>query len=89
MAKITTHPQITLEITFTVNEQEARALDGLTGYNMDEFLKFFYEHMGSHYLKPHEEGLRTFFESIREIVRPELAKVDAVRTGLSLKHRKD
>ncbi|HTJ77690.1 MAG TPA: hypothetical protein VL357_01720 [Rariglobus sp.] len=83
MAKITQQPQIKLEITFTVNEAEARALDALVGYGSEGFLKMFYEHLGSHYMKPNEAGLISLFESIRRDVPPILSRTDDARKVFS------
>jgi hypothetical protein len=41
MAKITTRPNVNLDLTFTINESEARALDALAGYGDDSFIKAF------------------------------------------------
>lgn len=49
--------------TLSINEQELMALDALRGYGIDTFLKVFYEHLGTSYLKPHEDGLRSFFSA--------------------------
>jgi hypothetical protein len=61
------------------NEIELRALDGLTGYSMDGFLKTFYKEMGEHYLKPHEAGLRSAFARIRSTVPEALEDIDEMR----------
>lgn len=68
MAKIVQRPEVTATATFLLDEEEMRALDALTGYGIDPFLKVFYEKMGAHYLKPHEEGLRSLFKSVREAI---------------------
>lgn len=48
-----------------LSESELRALDALAGYGTDEFIKAFYKVMGEHYLRPYEEGLRSFLSSVR------------------------
>ena len=73
----------TLDITLT--EQQARALDGLTGYEMDTFLKLFYVNLGRAYLEPHEEGLRSLFDSIRRTLPPFFAQVDVARKAFNEK----
>lgn len=79
MAIIKDTPQVKLEVTLVISESEARALDGLTGYDIDEFLKVFYLNMGRHYLSPHETGLREFFKSVRQLIPPQLRRVDEAR----------
>lgn len=50
--------------TISLNGDELSALDALAGYGVDEFIELFYKHMGEHYLKPHENGLRSFLNSV-------------------------
>jgi hypothetical protein len=79
MSRIEQLPTIGLEVRFVLTESEARALDGLTGYSIDEFLKFFYQNMGRHYLEPHEAGLRSLFKSVRSTIPGILERVDKAR----------
>lgn len=79
MAKIATHAEIELRLGIELNEAEARALDALVGYGADSFIKVFYEHLGEHYMKPHEKGLRSLFKSITETVPQYLKRVDDAR----------
>ena len=53
---------IDVKAVLELNEQELRALDALRGYGIDAFLKVFYQHLGRHYLEPHEAGLRSLFD---------------------------
>ncbi len=85
MATITEQPRIELTVTFKLNEEEIRALDALVGYGVDSFLKVFYEHMGKHYLQPHEKGLRSLFESTRETIPQMLQRTKAARDSFSQK----
>lgn len=79
MAVIVSNPEIKVSCTFTVSEQEMRALDALAGYGDEAFIKTFYEKMGTAYLKPHEQGLREFLKSIRSVVAPSINQIDNVR----------
>ncbi len=83
MAKLTVRPKLDVEIHFVVNEIEARALDALAGYDTDAFIKAFYEHLGQHYMRDHEAGLRTFLETIRGVVAGGLNQVDEARKALN------
>lgn len=76
MAKVAAQPMIGVKITFTVSESEARALDALAGYGEDAFVKAFYEFLGEGYMKPHEDGLREFLGSIRDVVNPALERLN-------------
>lgn len=66
------------KISFEVTEDEARALDALAGYGTKEFLECFYKYMGRAYLEPHEQGLKSLFEKIKELSRP-LAELHDLR----------
>ncbi len=79
MAKITGIPTVRLAITFELNEAEARALDALSGYGDDAFIKVFYESLGKSYMQDHEAGLRTFLVTIREVLPGILARADKAR----------
>lgn len=67
----------------TLSERELRALDALAGYDDDAFVKVFYAHLGSHYLKPHEAGLRELFRTVRQHVPAMLRDVDRARAVLA------
>lgn len=87
MAKITQKTTLDLCITFSVNESEARALEALAGYGDDAFIKAFYEKLGKYYMRDHEQGLREFLRSIRQIVPGELSRIDRAREALKEKSR--
>ena len=79
MAQISEYPKLELVLKFTVNEEEARALDALAGYGHDAFIKHFYEFLGKHYMEKHEDGLRTFLKSIQSVVGVGLNRLDTAR----------
>ncbi len=83
MANVTQRPKVGVDIDFRLNEDEARALDALAGYGFDQFVAVFYKQMGDSYLKPHAEGLRTLFESIRRELPPILSRLDAAKEAFS------
>ncbi len=75
-------PTYQFKCTIELTESEARALSALAGYGDDAFLKIFYEHMGKHYLRPHEHGLKTLFENIRSELDPQLLVVTKAEKAL-------
>ena len=79
MAQVMVNPKLDISISFTVNEQEARALDALSGYGDDAFIKAFKENLGEAYIRNHEEGLRSFLRSVRAIVSGGLATLEQAR----------
>jgi len=66
-------------ITLQLTEVEARALEAIVGYGTEEFLKCFYQHLGKHYLEPHEEGVKILFKTIKTELPKHLKKADDVR----------
>jgi hypothetical protein len=74
--------QAKLTITLELDEMEVRALDGIFGYDVNEFLKVFYEKMGTSYLKPYEAGVRSLQKTMRGLVAGPLAEVDDARKAI-------
>lgn len=79
MAAILAKPTVELHVTLQITESEARALEAMAGYGDDAFVKAFYENLGKAYMKNHEQGLRTFLKSIRQIMPFLLRKADKAR----------
>lgn len=66
MAKFTrTRTVVEATAVLELSEDELAAIDALTGYGIESFLKVFYEKLGKAYMEPHEAGLRSFFEGVR------------------------
>jgi hypothetical protein len=76
-ATVTINTKILLEL----DEAEARALAGIFGYNVDVFLRVFYERMGRAYVEPHEAGVRSLHKTIRSVLADPLERVSAMRTA--------
>lgn len=76
--KVTTELKVTLEL----NEAEVRALDGIFGYDVEQFLKVFYERMGKAYVQPHEAGVRSLHATIRQTLAAPLAEVNKAKMAL-------
>lgn len=72
-----------VNIVIELDEVEARALHGIFGYNVDQFLNVFYERMGRHYVQPFEAGVRSLHGRIRGLVAGPLSKVDEARKKLA------
>lgn len=80
MAKLQTlTPHVTATAVLTLDLEELRALEALTGYGVDPLLKLFYKHMGEHYLRPHENGLRSFMKTAAQAASVTRAVDDAQR----------
>lgn len=67
------------ELTLTIGESAAHALDALAGYGDKEFLELFYAKLGKSYLQPHEGALRELFAAIREQLPSQLHAVKEAR----------
>lgn len=89
MANIAERPKVYLSITLELDEKETRALEALTGYGTDEFLKAFYKDLGRSYLEPWEHGLRSLFASIRADIPPLLARAEKARAVFNGAAQKD
>ena len=79
MARIVQRATVDIEAVFSVTEAEARALDALVGYGDDAFIKHFKESLGEAYMRDHEDGLRSFFRSVRDFMPGILKRADDAR----------
>lgn len=70
MRHLTQLPRIDVDVNLKLTMAEVQALEALAGYGIENFLKVFYQHMGKHYLQPHEKGLRSLFDAIRGELPP-------------------
>lgn len=82
MANFRTTTKIEATATITFGESELRALDAMTGYGVEAFLKVFYEKLGKSYMQPHEQGLRDLFAAIGPPVGKALHDVNQIRNTL-------
>lgn len=82
MLKIDSSVDLEMSVHIVLNEKEARALEALSGYGEDAFLRVFYKELGEAYLKPHEEGIRSLFRSIRQYIPPVLSEMNECREFL-------
>lgn len=77
--KIKSVSNINVDIDMRLTEIEARALEALTVYGTQTFLDVFYRKLGKTYLQPHQSGLISLFETIKNEVPRHLEKIDKVR----------
>jgi hypothetical protein len=84
VSRLTSMPKLSLDVSIKLSEPEIRALDAMAGYGADAFLQVFYEHMGRHYLEPHEKGLRSLFDTIMGELPPIMKRQDAARKAFAL-----
>jgi hypothetical protein len=77
--KIASTSKVEINITLTLTEVEARALQAMTVYGHEPFLKGFYNKLGRSYMQPHEKGVITLFETIKKEIPKHLAKADEAR----------
>lgn len=78
----TAHVSAKLTVLLELDEKEVRALDGIFGYNVDAFLKVFYERMGRAYVERYEDGVRSLHKTIRQVLSGPIAEVDKAKTAL-------
>ncbi len=84
MSKLTQRPTIELNVGLQLTEIETKALYALAGYGIESFLKVFYAQMGTHYLEPHEAGLRSLFATIVTDLPPIINRMNAAKTAFAL-----
>lgn len=72
-------PQQQFAVHLVIPEKQARALDALTGYDIEKFLEFFYEKMGKAYMEPYEKDFRDFILACHKHIPIHLKKFDAAR----------
>lgn len=84
MKRLLQMPRIELDVSLRLNEAEIRALDALVGYGDKAFIETFYTHLGRHYLKPHEAGLLSLFDTVRSNLPPILRRHDAAQKAFAL-----
>lgn len=68
--------QITVKLEMTL--AEARALNEITKYGSKPFLEWFYRNLGKHYMKPHEKGLISLFDTIDKDLQQKLYDADKI-----------
>ena len=81
-AKAKTNLEFNASITLVLSEKEAAALNEMTKYGIDPFLKGYERCLGSHYIRPHKEGLRMLFETIDKSLPQELSKLDKYKKAI-------
>ncbi|AMX93762.1 MULTISPECIES: hypothetical protein [Mesorhizobium] len=79
---VRTTATLTFGASITLNETEVRALEAMIGYGADAFLKVFKEKLGEHYIRDHQEGVRSFFKAVGRDVLPALRDIDEARKDL-------
>ena len=71
-----------LTLTLELDEVEVKALNGIFGYNVDAFLKVFYERMWKAYVQPYEAGVRSLHATIRLATSGPIEAYDADRQAM-------
>lgn len=79
MAQAMGKPVVTVNVAFEIDEGEARALYALSAYGDDAFIRAFYERLGKTLMQDHEQDLRRFLNTIRDVVGPAITQVDKAR----------
>jgi hypothetical protein len=83
MALIGRDVKVEFQLTLKLTEEEARALDAICGYDPKDVCRVFYDHIGSAYLQPHEDGFVKLSKSVAERLRPMLTQVTTARKMLT------
>lgn len=76
--KLISKTNVDLKINLELTLSEAHALHNLTVYGFPAFKEMFYKNLGQHYLKPHEKGLGSLFETIKKEVPYRLREAEDI-----------
>ncbi|SDQ99360.1 hypothetical protein [Pseudovibrio sp. Tun.PSC04-5.I4] len=82
MAQFKAVATVEAKAIITFGECELRALDAMTGYGIEAFLKVFYAELGEANMRPYEQDLRALFATLNPPVSEALAKVNQARRVL-------
>ena len=69
-------------ITLELSEQEAAALNEMTKYGIEPFLKGYHKMLGQHYIQPHEKGLTSLFKTIDTTLPFQLSKLEEYKKAV-------
>jgi len=81
MAKFKLIPSVSFEVHMILTEEQARALEELSSYNIQDIVDKIIE--GSSVLSKSSKGLVNFLEDCRDNIRPQLSRIDASRNALN------
>lgn len=82
MAQLKPQPNLSITFTLELSETEIQALHALTAYGTEKFLDNFYKYFGRTVLHPHEKGLISVFETLRNDADKLLEAAKSARTQL-------
>ncbi|MEE8289739.1 MAG: hypothetical protein V3R25_10045 [Nitrosomonadaceae bacterium] len=90
MASVKAKSTLTMSSTVTLELSgvEAAALNEMTGYGIESFLDGYKRQLGEHYIRPHEAGLRSLFETIGANLPREIRKIEVFNKAM-LKAREE
>tara|TARA_S200002703_G_scaffold5417_1_gene6293 strand:+ start:2248 stop:2517 length:270 start_codon:yes stop_codon:yes gene_type:complete len=77
-----TQVETKLTVLLELNESEVKALSAIFGYNVNAFLKVFYERMGSAYVAPYESGVRSLHKTLQGALSESVEVVDKARKAM-------
>lgn len=84
MADVRASATVEGRVTLHLTEVEAAALEAITGYGVEAFLKVFYPKLGEVYLRPHEAGVKSLFATINRDVPHALRRFKAARLAFMM-----
>jgi len=91
MAKAKTSSEIKVEVKVTIDLtiEEAKALNMITTYSAESFIEGYKKHLGAYYMRGHEVGIISLFETIRDSLPKEIDKANNVLSKVSEAIRKN
>lgn len=75
--KTRTEVSITIGVHIKLTLSEAKALRAMVQYGHKAFLDGYYKQLGRSYMKPHESGVQSLFETINKELPGKIEKVES------------
>ncbi len=80
MANFKLIPSVHFEVRMTITEEQARALEHVSGFSVEDIVKKIVSHTGGEKESKH---LISFLEDCRDNIGPQLKRIDASRNALN------
>lgn len=82
-AKMNSKIEVDIKVNIQLSLAEAKALLEITKYGYKDFLKVFYDKLGKVYLKPHEDGIISLFETIKTSLNDSIIEADVINNAIN------
>ena len=81
--EITSQSKQEFTVMLKLSEVEARALHDIVAYGYKPFIEVFKDKLGSSYIKMHEQGAQSLFETVQHVMPSHFSRMDRAREVFS------